>query len=224
MAQKMALSQVARLLAPAGYTAAALALAALALFGVVVGSDTISQAANTDAFYTPTLAALGSTLALLVALVAMFIRQSGELGKFGVVAFLAALLGTALAIGAAWTYVFVLPYLAGNAPELADSSTGTVLVGFVVSYLLMGLGWLLFGVATLRTHVFARWAVVLLIAGAVITVIPMPSRTLVLALAVACLAFAAHRTSDNPALQHTGKKTDHESRNVRHQPAARSRS
>jgi hypothetical protein len=63
----------------------------------------------------------------------------------------------------------------------------------VVSYLLMGVGWLLFAVTTLRTKVFARWAVVLLIVGAVITVVPMPSRTLVLAVAAACLAFAAHR-------------------------------
>jgi hypothetical protein len=189
----MALSRVARLLAPAGYTAAALALAALVLFVVVAGSGTISQAATSTVFYAPTLAALGSTLALLLVLVAMFVRQSGELGSFGVVAFVIALTGTALAAGASWTYVFVVPYLARNAPGLADESSGSVLVGFVVSYLLMGVGWLLFAVTTLRTKVFARWAVVLLIVGAVITVVPMPSRTLVLAVAAACLAFAAHR-------------------------------
>jgi hypothetical protein len=70
-----------------------------------------------------------------------------------------------------------------------------VLVGFVVSFLLMGLGWLLFAVASLRARVFPRWAVVLLMVGSVLTVVPMPSRTLVLSLAVACLGYTARRAT-----------------------------
>ena len=189
----MALARITRLAAPAGSIAAALALAALVLFGVVVGSGTISQAAGSAAFYAPTLAALGSLIALIIALVSLFVRQSGELGTLGVVGFLAALVGTVLGAGGYWTYVFVVPYVASQAPTLADQSSGSLLVGFVVSFLLMGVGWLLFAVATLRTRVYPRWAVLLLMAGSVVTIVPMPSRTLVLSVAVATLGYTTRR-------------------------------
>jgi hypothetical protein len=185
--------RLARLAAPAGYSAAALALAALPLFLVVVGSGTISEAAESPAFYAPTLAALGSTIALLVALVALYLPQAESLGAVGLAGFLAALLGTALAVGAAWTYVFVVPYLADGAPELADSSTGSVLVGFVLSYLLMGLGWLQLAVLWLRRGVYRRWAVVSLVVGSLVTIVPIPSRTLLLCVSVACIAHFARR-------------------------------
>ena len=194
----MALARISRLAAPAGFAAALLALAALVLFGVVVGSGTISQAAESPSFYAPTLAALGSIAALLIALIAIFVRQSSEMGSLGVAGFLAALVGTLLGGGGTWTYVFVVPYISETAPGLADQSSGSLLVGFVVSFLLMGLGWLLFAVATLRTRVFPRWTVVLLMVGSVATIVPMPSRTLVLSLAVACLGFASRGRSAPP--------------------------
>ncbi|MBA2445278.1 MAG: hypothetical protein H0V49_08105 [Nocardioidaceae bacterium] len=189
----MALTRLARLAAPAGFVAAVLAVAALILFIVVVGSGTISAAAGSAAFYAPTLASFGSIIALLVALVALFVRQSGELGQFGIVAFLVALVGTVCGAGAYWSYVFVLPYLAEQAPNLADQSSGSVLVGFVVSFLIMGLGWLLFAAATLRTHVFPRWTVMLLMIGSVVAIVPIPARTLLLSVAVACLGYFASR-------------------------------
>ena len=185
--------RLARLAAPAGYLAAALALAALPLFLVVVGSGTISEAAESPTFYAPSLAALGSTIALLVALVGLYLSQAESLGAVGLAGFLAALLGTALAVGAAWTYVFVVPYLADGAPGLADSSTGSVLVGFVLSYLAMGLGWLLLAVVWLRRGVYRRWAVVFLVVGSLVTIVPIPSRTLLLCVAVACIAHFARR-------------------------------
>ncbi|HKH77229.1 MAG TPA: hypothetical protein VKA51_09760 [Rubrobacteraceae bacterium] len=48
---------------------------------------------------------------------------------------------------------------------------------------------MVFGVATLRTRVFPRWAVILLIVGAVLAILPFPSRALVLEVAAACLGF-----------------------------------
>lgn len=189
--------RLSALAGPSGVTAAVLALAALVLFLVVVGGDTISEAAESPAFYAPTLAALGSIIALLVALVGLFARLSERLGTLGVVGFVGALVATALGIGGAWTYVFVVPFLADKAPGVADESSGSLLAGFVISYLLMGLGWLVFAVAVLRTGMFPRWAVLLLMVGAVFTVIPMPSRTLILAIAVACLGYSG-RTDDKP--------------------------
>jgi hypothetical protein len=87
----------------------------------VVGSGTISQAPDSATFYAPTLAALGSIIALLVALVAVFVRQSGDLGALGVAGFLVALVGTVLGAGGYWTYVFILPYLAETLPDSPTS-------------------------------------------------------------------------------------------------------
>ena len=58
------------------------------------------------------------------------------------------------------------------------------------SYVLAALGWLLFGVATLRARVYPRWAAILLIVGAVLLGLPVPGLEIVLAVAVAWLGFA----------------------------------
>jgi hypothetical protein len=195
----MTLGRYVRWSGPVCLAAGLLAVATLVLFAVVVGSGTISDAATSPSFYAPAVAALGSTVLLLVGLIGLFIRQAGELRTLGLVGFVIGLVGTALAAGGQWTYVFVLPYLAEKAPGLADASSGSVLAGFVLSYLVMGVGWLLFGIATLRTEVFPRWAVILLIVGAIVTVLPLPSRTLLLGIAVACLGYVLARPARSAA-------------------------
>ena len=57
------------------------------------------------------------------------------------------------------------------------------------SYILAALGWLLFGVATLRAGVYPRWAAILLIVGAVLLGLPVPGTEIVLAVAIAWLGF-----------------------------------
>ncbi|MDP8950462.1 MAG: hypothetical protein M3N00_09560, partial [Actinomycetota bacterium] len=58
------------------------------------------------------------------------------------------------------------------------------------SYVLAALGWLLFGVATLRAGVYPRWAAIVLIVGAVLLGLPVPGLEIVLAVAVSWLGFA----------------------------------
>jgi hypothetical protein len=129
---------------------AILAVLALVGFLVVVGSDPIATAAGKAAFYVPTVAALASTALLGLGLVGLYLRQEERLGTLGVVGFVTALLGTIVAAGASWTYVFVVPHFAPVTPELINESTGAVLAGFVLSYLVLAIGWALFGVATAR--------------------------------------------------------------------------
>ena len=78
----------------------------------------------------------------------------------------------------------MVPRLAEAAPEVADRGTGSVLAGFLLSFLIFGVGWVVLGVATLRTRVFPRWTVILLIVGPVLAIRPFPSRALVLEVAV----------------------------------------
>ena len=178
-----------------------LALGALVGFLVSVGlSGKISEVAGSTGFYIAAACALGSLALLPLALVALWLQQQDRVGRFGALAFAAALVGTMLAVGAQWTYLFVVPYFAEAAPELVNESRGIALAGFLISYAALAVGWITFGVATMRTKLFPRWAAALLIAGGAISIAPMPSRTLVLALALALLGFQVLRAPQEDAL------------------------
>jgi hypothetical protein len=183
----MARKTVVRVGAVACVGAALLAVTALVGFIAVVGSDPIADAARGAAFYIPASAAFGSAILLGIGLVGLYLHQEERFGALGAVGFVLALLGSIAAAGGQWTYVFVVPHFAPVVPEMINESTGSVLAGFVLSYAILALGWVLFGLATLRASVFPRWASLLVIAGAAIALLPLPSRTLLLAIAVAIL-------------------------------------
>jgi len=165
------------------------AVLSFVLYTTIVGNDRISEAAISPVFFLPSGAQLLAMVLLLIGLVALFARQAETFGALGLTGFLLALVGTTMAAGALWSQVFVVPRLAEVAPEVADRGSGSVLAGFLLSFLIFGVGWLLFGVATLRTRTFPRWAVVLLVVGAVISILPLPSRALILEIAVALMGF-----------------------------------
>jgi hypothetical protein len=204
----MARATLIRLGAASCVGAAVLAIAALVGFIVVVGSDPIADAAGNAAFYIPATAACGSIVLLGLGLVGLYLTQEQRLGAFGAVAFAIALVGTIAAAGGQWTYVFVVPHFAPAVPEMINESTGSVLAGFVLSYAILAVGWILFGLAALRAGLFPRWASLLVVAGAAIAFLPLPSRTLVLTLAVGVIGLrllrshgtADRRTANTPAL------------------------
>ena len=173
----------------AAIASALLAVISFVLYTVVVGDDRLSEAATSAVFFLPSGAQLLAMVLLLVGVVAVFARQAEMFGALGLTGFLLALVGTTMAAGALWSQVFVVPRLSEASPAVVDQAGGSVLAGFLLSFLLFGVGWLVFGVATLRTRVFARWAVVLLLVGAVVSILPLPSRALILEVAVACLGF-----------------------------------
>lgn len=128
---------------------------------------------------------------LLGGLIGLYAGQSHSAGTLGVVAFLVAFVGTTLVVGLIWVLAFMVPSVAEAAPELlSDSPAGALGVGFALSFALGGLGWLLFGVATLRARVYPRAAAVLLIVGAVLTFLPIPLSAVVWEAAVAWLGFS----------------------------------
>ncbi len=173
----------------AAMSSAFLALLSFVLYLLIVGGARISEAATSTAFFLPSGAQLLAMALLLIGLMALFGRQAEAFGVLGLTGFVLALLGTTLAAGAAWSQVFVVPRLAEVAPTVADQGTGSVLAGFLLSYLLFGVGWVVFGVATLRTRLFPRWAVILLIVGAIVSIIPLPSRALIVEIAAGYLGF-----------------------------------
>jgi len=68
-----------------------------------------------------------------------------------------------------------LPSLAGVDPGFVDAEPSGILgLGQMLSVVIFGLGWLLFGVAVLRARLYPRFAGILLIIGAVLTFFPIP--------------------------------------------------
>jgi hypothetical protein len=93
--------------------------------------------------------------------------------NFGLWAFVAVFLGTALTVGNVWAEVFVYPTLAQVAPNVWSGGimevSSYLALGLTLSFPLFGIGLILFGVATFRAGVYPRWAAVLLIIGIPVT-------------------------------------------------------
>jgi len=146
-----------------------------------------------------------STILLLWALLGIYGRQSRAAGTLGLWAFVVAFLGTALAAGNTWAEVFVWPTLAQVAPNIlsghATEAPVYLMSGISLSFPLLALGTILFGVATFIGRVYPRWAAVLLIVSIPVTmVLPDTQGTfsesigqILFGIAVAALGFYALR-------------------------------
>jgi hypothetical protein len=139
---------------PVDWTArAAVAAPLVAVFSIGVGAplyaDDLSDAAATGRFVVANAASLAVLLLLAFALVALHTRH-----RVGPSAFVVALAGTVLAAGGTWDQVFAVPYLADEAPAVLDAgAAGSLLAGYLISYLALAVGWGMFAVALLRARV-----------------------------------------------------------------------
>lgn len=103
-------------------------------------------------------------LLLTVGLPGVYLRQAERAGTFGLVAFLVALAGAALMIASDWNELFAGPAMI-LIPNIDQGFPPSVIAGFMLNYGTYTLGWLLFGIATLRAKVLPRPLAILLIVG-----------------------------------------------------------
>jgi hypothetical protein len=149
--------------------------------------ESFSETATTASFAIQQLLFLLGVALVLLGLVGLYARQSEAAGALGLIGFLVAFLGTVLIGGFFWASAFIGPALATEAPEFLDAGPPP---GLIPTFIIFAVGWILFGIATLRGRVFPRAAAILLIVGAVVTFLPLPFTTLVFDVAVAWLGFA----------------------------------
>ena len=100
-------------------------------------------------------------------------RQSSRAGWLGLIGFLLLSLSWLLLIGiGAMLELTILPWLGAHAPQVGTEllSTNAALSVYIdVRFVLLVLGGVLLGIATMRAGVFSRWAGLLLIVGAVLS-------------------------------------------------------
>jgi hypothetical protein len=90
---------------------------------------------------------------LMIALVAVHERLAAGMGRLGLVAFLAAVLGVMTQGGNMWFDGFAAPWLAQVLPQaFTVEKTAILLTGALLSYVLFALGWVLYGLALLTAR------------------------------------------------------------------------
>lgn len=111
---------------------------------------------------------------LVFALVASYDLQAREARVLGVVGLGAAILGTVFMAGDWWFEAFAVPRLAEVAPEVMDTfASSRLLLGGLTSFALFGIGWVLYGIASVRARVFpaaVSWAIVV---GGLLSAVPI---------------------------------------------------
>ncbi len=172
------------------------------LLSLTVFSGDLTEIATTDAYLADGGTRLLAGVLLLLGLVGLYARQSEASGVLGLGAFLIAFAGTTLILGTWWTNTFVAPSLATEAPAFLEAGpTGVLGVGFTLSFALGALGWLLFGLVSLRARVYPRAAVVVLMVGAVLAFAPLPISGVVLQVAIAWLGLVLFSQREASAQQ-----------------------
>jgi len=157
---------------------------------IALDYEDFDETALTGAYAVTSLLYLLAVILVLGGLVGLYARQLEAAGSLGVFGFLLAFFGMALLVGAVWFQAIAAPTLALAVPGFfEDDPAGWLGWGMGLAYVLAALGWLVFGLATLRAHVYPRWAAILLIVGAVLLGLPVPGLEIVFAVAIAWLGF-----------------------------------
>ena len=141
-------------------------------------------------------------IGLVLALVSVYFRLGGRARGLGAVAFCFALVGTLDMAGNMWFDGFAGPWIADVAPgAILAGGSGMLAVGGVSSYVLFAIGWVVFGIAGWRSHMFPAWiSVLFVVAGLLGYNAGLPPYGIPIGLAMATLGWWISR-SGAPAAQ-----------------------
>jgi hypothetical protein len=109
-----------------------------------------------------------SGILILLGLVGLYTRQAEKTGWLALVSFVLAFIGIAVGGGLLSIVSIIIPFIATEAPALIVQAMTPPAFVLPVIALGFGLGFILFGVVTMRAGVLPRWAGLLLIIGAIL--------------------------------------------------------
>jgi hypothetical protein len=141
--------------------------------------------------------ALLAQYVLLLALTGLYARQADAVGTLGLVGYLVAFLGTLLVAGDWWYEAFIGPQIATHASQLVDMPRGaSIWAGAIATAISFSLGWVLFGIATLRGRLLPAGPAILMIIGGAVGVLVLDTPYQIpLAIAVGWMGFRVNAAS-----------------------------
>ena len=147
------------------------------------------------------LASIVAFALLVLSLVAIYEHEALEAGWFGLIGFAAALLGTIFMTGDWWIKAFAVPRIAEVRPDVVPTFVGgRLLIGGLASFVLLGIGWVLFGAASLRAGVFPTAIAAAILVGGLLSGVPIGvvylTGGVILGLAVAWVGVWMMRATD----------------------------
>lgn len=118
---------------------------------------------------------LVGAVGVIIGLTAVYVRESDQAGRLGLVAYVLVILNMVLQASWMWADLFVSGAIAASAPGILDGTVADPRLdaGFLLAWF-MNATFIVLGIATLRARVFVRpvgWA---LVAIGVITLVPLP--------------------------------------------------
>ncbi|MDP9275480.1 MAG: hypothetical protein M3O99_07810 [Chloroflexota bacterium] len=114
------------------------------------------------------------SVVIVLGLIALYSRQAERAGWLGLVGFVVSLAGALGYSGASWAAAYIVPPVSRVAPSIVDGPDQLVGAGLISTILLAAVGWILFGIATIRAGVFPRWTGILIIVANVMPFILQP--------------------------------------------------
>jgi len=111
----------------------------------------------------------------LLALIGLYARQTQESGGLGFAGFILASIGWVMNIGFLWAGAFIIPALTSAAPDFLDrvetDPPGIVAVGFISTFAIFAVGWVIFGIGSLKAGILPRAGTWLVILGALLSLV-----------------------------------------------------
>jgi hypothetical protein len=151
----------------------------------ILGVDFSDLGQNLGALIFASLLGMLAAVLLLLGLVGLYASQARAAGILGLVGFFLAFLGTVLVAGFDWAGAFLLPDAADEASRIFEATPP----GFVVTFLLFAVGWLVFGLAMLRARIYPQAVALALVVGAVANLVPVAGTEFIFAVAIAWAGF-----------------------------------
>ena len=136
-------------------------------------------------------------IGLVLALVSVYFRLGGRARGLGAVGFCFALVGTLNMAGNMWFDGFAGPWIADVAPgAILAGGSGMLAIGGLSSYVLFAVGWIIFGIAGWRSHMFPAWiGMLFVVAGLLGYNAGLPPYGIPIGLVMATLGWWIIRTS-----------------------------
>lgn len=173
--------------------------------------ETLRANVLTATFAVNSIASIVAFALLALALVAAYDREARPAGTLGLVAFGAAIIGTVFMAGDWWFEAFAVPRMAEVSPQVMDGFVGgRLLMGGLLSFALFGLGWALFGIASLHARVFPAAISVAILAGGLVSGVPIGKTYLIggIVLGVAMVWLGAWMVRTTAAATTAGERVE----------------